>query len=120
VVNPILVVDDDPDMRRMMVDLLGARGIRAFPSESAEEALEALRRGAYALVVSDIELPAKDGFELLREIRALECDAPVVLMTSFGGPEMERRATLVGALGYLEKPFQPEELYELVDRVLEE
>ena len=114
----VLIVEDDPAMRRMMVDLLGARGIEAHPSESAEDALDALRSRAFALVVTDIHLPAKDGFALVREMRARRCAAPVVLMTSFGGREVAREALRLGALGCLEKPFLPEELYALVDRAL--
>ena len=114
----VLVVESDPAMRRMVVDLLDARGIGADSCESAEAALETLRRREFSLILSDIGLPAKDGFDLVRELQELTHSPPVVLMTSFGGPDTARRAKLVGAFGYLDKPFQPDELYHVVEQAL--
>ena len=114
----VLVVESDPAMRRMVVDLLDARGIGADSCGSAEAALETLRSREFSLILSDIGLPAKDGFDLVRELQELTHSPPVVLMTSFGGPDTARRAKLVGAFGYLDKPFQPDELYHVVEQAL--
>ncbi len=114
----ILVVESDPTMRQMVVDLLDARGIGADSCGSAEAALETLRSREFKLILSDIGLPAKDGFDLIRELRELGHSPPVVLMTSFGGADTARRAKLVGAFGYLDKPFQPDDLYRVVERAL--
>jgi DNA-binding NtrC family response regulator len=118
VVLTVLVVESDPAMRRMVVDLLDARGIGADSCESAEAALETLRSREFNLILSDIGLPAKDGFDLVRELQELGHRSPVVLMTSFGGADTARRAKLVGAFGYLDKPFQPDELYRVVEQAL--
>jgi DNA-binding NtrC family response regulator len=114
----VLVVESDPAMRRMVVDLLDARGIGADSCESAEAALETLRSREFNLILSDIGLPAKDGFDLVRELQELGHRSPVVLMTSFGGADTAKRAKLVGAFGYLDKPFQPDELYRVVEQAL--
>ena len=114
----VLVVESDPAMRRMVVDLLDARGIGADSCGSAEAALETLRSREFSLILSDIGLPAKDGVDLVRELRELGHSLPVVLMTSFGGADTARRAKLVGAFGYLDKPFQPDELYRVVEQAL--
>ena len=117
--NPVLIVDDDPAMRQMLVELLGARGIEAVASESAQAALEALDLRRYAMVLSDVDPTDEDGLELAHELCARSRGAPVVLMTSFGRMLAEREAARFGAVACLEKPFQPEELYTLVECALQ-
>jgi len=115
----ILVVDDEPATREMVVELLREEGVAAHPAASADEALEALRQGNFEAVLSDIQMPAKDGFRLLSELRERGNTIPVILMTSFGTEETTDEAVAAGAFGCLLKPFARSALLEMVDRAFQ-
>ena len=117
--GPILVVDDDLATREMLVDLLREERIDARSVSSVDEALEALRRADFEAVLSDIQMPGKDGFALLSEMRRLGSTVPVILMTSFGTDETAREAIAAGASDCLLKPFAREALLATVTRALE-
>jgi DNA-binding NtrC family response regulator len=115
----ILVVDDDPETREMVVALLREEGLDARSVASVDEALEALRREDFEAILSDIQMPAKDGFTLLGEVRVHWNSIPVVLMTSFGSEETADEARAAGAFDCLLKPFGGPALLETVHRALE-
>jgi DNA-binding NtrC family response regulator len=114
----ILVVDDDLATREMLVDLLRDEGIDARSVGGVDEALEALRQADFEAILSDIQMPGKDGFVLLGEMRKLGSSVPVILMTSFGTKEITREAIAAGAFDCLLKPFAREDLLERVRRAL--
>jgi DNA-binding NtrC family response regulator len=115
----ILVVDDEPATLEMVIELLREEGIEAHPAGSVDEALEALGQGHFEAVLSDIQMPGKDGFALLRELRERGTEIPVILMTSFGTEETARDAVAAGAFDCLLKPFARSALIEKVSRALE-
>jgi DNA-binding NtrC family response regulator len=117
--GPILVVDDDLATREMLVDLLREEGIDARSVSGVDEALEALRRRDFDAILSDIQMPAKDGFALLSEMRRLGSRVPVILMTSFGTKETTHEAVAAGAFDCLLKPFAREALLAAVSQALE-
>jgi DNA-binding NtrC family response regulator len=117
--GPILVVDDDLATREMLVDLLREEGIDARSVSGVDEALEALRRRDFDAILSDIQMPAKDGFALLSEMRRLGSRVPVILMTSFGTEETTHEAVAAGAFDCLLKPFAREALLAAVSRAME-
>jgi DNA-binding NtrC family response regulator len=102
----VLVVDDEPAMREMLVSLLEEEGIRARPAASAEEALETTRESDFDAVVSDIRMPGRDGIALLAELRQTRPDTPVILMTAFGSIDSAVDAMRSGAFDYITKPFK--------------
>ena len=103
----------------MVVELLREEGIHAHSVASVDEALEALRQGSFEAILSDIQMPAKDGFTLLSEVRDRGSGIPVILMTSFGTAETTREARAAGAFDCLLKPFAQPALLEMVNRALE-
>ena len=103
----------------MVVVLLREDGLDARSVASVDEALEALRRGSFEAIVSDIQMPAKDGFTLLNEVRIRWNGIPVILMTSFGSEETTHEARAAGAFDCLLKPFAGPALLETVHRALE-
>jgi len=113
----VLVVDDEPAMLRMLVDGLCESGWEASPAEGGTDALELLRGGGFAAVVSDVRMRDGDGFSLLRSIRALGDPVPVILMSSFGSRSAESQARSAGAFAYLDKPFTLGELLEVLGRL---
>ena len=115
----ILVVDDERETREMIVELLREEGVEAHPAGSVDEALETLRQGRFEAVLSDIQMPGKDGFTLIRELRQRGTAIPVILMTSFGTEETAHEAVGAGAFDCLLKPFARSALLESVDRALD-
>lgn len=110
--SKILVVEDDADMREMLVAVLEGRPVHAVGAGSCEEAAQALEEGDFDLVLTDIHLPGADGFEVLAV--ATRKRTPVVVMTSFGGPAAAEKAKERGAVAFLEKPFDIEQLLGLL------
>jgi len=115
----ILVVDDEFATRAMVVELLREEGVEARSVASVDEALEALRKGSFGAILSDIQMPVKDGFTLLSELRQHGTAIPVILMTSFGTEETTDEAVAAGAFGCLLKPFARSALLEMVRRAFE-
>jgi DNA-binding NtrC family response regulator len=115
----ILVVDDERATREMVVELLREEGVEAHPAGSVDEALEALRQGRFEAILSDIQMPGKDGFTLLSELRERGTAIPVILMTSFGTEETAHEAVAAGAFDCLLKPFARSALLETVHRAFE-
>ena len=117
-----LIVDDFSTMRRIIRNLLKELGYNnADEAEDGQVALSKLRSGLFNFVVSDINMPNMNGFELLREIRA---DAqlkklPVLLVTAEAKKEDIVLAAQIGANGYIVKPFTKATLEEKVNKILQ-
>jgi len=115
----VLVVDDDDAILDMAEDLLTDAGFEIRTANSAETALDCAREHEYAVVLTDIQMPGKDGLELLAELRELRPDTPVVLMTAFGSIRSAVAAMRAGALDYVTKPFDSETLLAALERAFE-
>jgi EAL domain-containing protein (putative c-di-GMP-specific phosphodiesterase class I) len=115
-VTSLLVVDDDAAVLKMTSRLLQRRGYRVVACTSGEEALGWLARETFDCMVSDVHMPGMDGVRLLRAVRDLDLDLPVVLVT--GEPNVETAAAAVGygAFQYLIKPVGNDRLDQMVER----
>jgi len=116
----VLVVEDDRDMRVLLEDELGAEGWTVVTAANGDEALARFREGRVDAVVTDLQMPGMKGDRLLAEVRALERDVPVVIMTAFGTIESAVSAMKGGAYHYLAKPFRIEQLVATLARAMEE
>jgi len=116
----ILTVDDSCSMRQMVRSALEAEGYEVSEADNGESALAVLEIDAPDLVITDLYMPTMDGLSLLRAIRELPRHkfTPVLLLTTEHGEEMKQRGRASGATGWLVKPFQPEQLCQVVRRVL--
>ena len=114
----VLVVDDDPDLLRLLSMRLRAWGIRVSTAISAEEGLSRVAIETPQLVISDIRLPGKDGLALFREIHASRPTLPVILLTAHGTIPDAVQAMSQGVFGYLTKPFDSKLLFEKVQQAL--
>ncbi|RZI19724.1 sigma-54-dependent transcriptional regulator [Pseudomonas orientalis] len=112
----VLLVEDDRALREALADTLLLAGHDYRAVGSAEEALEAVERETFSLVVSDVNMPGMDGHQLLGLLRARQPQLPVLLMTAHGAVERAVDAMRQGAADYLVKPFEPKALIELVAR----
>jgi signal transduction histidine kinase/ActR/RegA family two-component response regulator len=119
----ILLVEDEADTRELYRLALAEQGARIRTAGTAEQAMETLRQGRVPdLLVSDIGLPGRDGYDLLADVRSLPKEAggetPAIALTAYVGEGHARRALEAGFLQHLAKPIQPDELIEAVRRAL--
>jgi two-component system OmpR family response regulator len=113
----ILIVDDDPEIRRLLVDYLARNGLEAIAARDGREMWQQLDRHAVDLVVLDLMLPDTDGLTLCRDLRA-KSNTPVLMLTA-RGEETDRIVGIeMGADDYLVKPFNPRELLARIKSVL--
>ena len=113
----ILVVDDDAEMRSTIRRVLEARGHRVLECSDGAGVQKAVASGSVHAVILDKEMPGVGGLEVLPTLRQSYPDLPVIFITAFGGEEVERRARLLGATFYLEKPFRMAELHALLEQI---
>ena len=116
---PVLVVDDDKNMRRSLSTMLGDEHYAVRTAESAEEALELLARDSFFMVITDARLGGMTGYEFLSKIRSQWPELPALMITAYATPKLAVEAIKAGAMDYLAKPFAPEELFLAVARCAE-
>ncbi len=114
----ILVVDDEPGIREMLRAALARDGHRVTTASSGEEALVRLRDEGCDLLLTDLAMPGMDGVELLRRVQEIAPDVPSIVITAYGSKETAIEAMRHGAVNYLEKPFDIEEMRLHVRRAL--
>lgn len=114
----VYVIDDDPAMRDSLNFLLGSAGFKVMLFESASHFLDTLPDIGFGCVVSDIRMPGIDGIELLKRLRAERKSLPIVIMTGHGDIALAVEAMKLGALDFLEKPFEDERLIGMIEEAL--
>lgn len=112
----VLLVEDDRTLRQALADTLEIGGFAHLAVGSAEEALQAVAREPFSLVVSDVNMPGMDGHQLLAQLGRHHPQLPVLLMTAHAAVERAVEAMRQGAVDYLVKPFEPKALISLVER----
>lgn len=116
----VLIVEDDQNVRTLLVDLLEAEGYVVETQESGEHALKTLDRDLYDIVLLDLNLPGMHGLNVLSAAPVLQTDAQFIVMTGFGSVDSAVEAMKLGAFDYLRKPFDPDELLLIIERALRE
>jgi signal transduction histidine kinase/ActR/RegA family two-component response regulator len=109
----VLVIDDDDDSRTLLSLILGNRGATVTTAHAATSALDAVAAATPDVIISDIGLPERDGYQLIREIRAISDElkqVPALALTAFARSEDRRRALLAGFQMHISKPVEPAEL----------
>ncbi len=114
---PILIADDDADVRRLIVTLLERAGFRAIEAADGREALRLLYAQRPAAVVLDVTMPALDGWQVLERIRDVS-DVPVLMLTAQGEELHRVRGLRAGADDYVAKPFGRQELLARIEALL--
>jgi two-component system response regulator AtoC len=114
----ILVVDDEPNLRRVLSAQLERDGYDVHTSEDGEQALAHLTEHHIDLVITDLRMPKLDGMELLRRISALEDPMPVVMITAHGTVDTAVEALKMGAFDYITKPFDQEDVRTIVRKAV--
>ncbi|HIE95574.1 MAG TPA: sigma-54-dependent Fis family transcriptional regulator [Planctomycetes bacterium] len=114
----LLVIDDDRHIQNAMADYLRSLGHRTETASTSEEAIDRMQEFPFEVVVCDVNLPDKDGFELLQWTRENTPDTAVILLTGFGTIESAVEAIRMGAFDYLTKPVIDEELNLSIERAI--
>ncbi len=114
----ILVVDDEPNLRRVLSAQLERDGYEVHTAEDGEQALGILKEHHIDLVITDLRMPRIDGMELLRRAQKLDAELPVVMITAHGTVDNAVEALKTGAFDYLTKPFDQVEVRTIVAKAL--
>lgn len=109
-VSRVLVVDDEPPIRRFLRTSLTAQGYQVIEAEDAPQAQNLLRQNAVDVLVLDLGLPGPDGFEIIKELREAGSSLPIIVLSSRTDEAGKVRALDLGADDYVSKPFGMDEL----------
>ena len=112
----VLIVDDEPNLRKILSAQLSRDGYDVLVAEDGEKGLEILRENHIDLVVTDLKMPKMDGMQLLRSALELDPTLPVVMITAHGTVDTAVEALKLGAFDYLTKPFDPDALLAAIRR----
>jgi len=116
----ILVIDDEQNIRKMLTRVLSSEGFIVKEAINGLEALKRLEEENYSLVLLDLKMPGLNGIETLRKIREYDLNLPVIMMSAYGSIAEAVEAMKLGALDYLIKPFDIEELKIIVERAIKQ
>lgn len=117
-IKPILIVDDDPQMRAALKEAVQRLGFATVLCENGEEALKKVTHSEFSLVVSDMKMPKMDGLTFLKELRKSIGSLPVLIITGFGTIENAVETMKEGATDYLIKPFSFDGLKKAIDSIM--
>src|SRR5438094_40786 len=116
---PLLVVDDEKNMRLSLEAVMAEEGYEIRAVDSAEAALRLLEQEEFFMIITDARLNGMSGYEFLGQLKQRWPNLPVLMITAFATPKLAVEAIKAGAFDYLAKPFAPEELLHAVSRCAE-
>jgi DNA-binding NtrC family response regulator len=115
----ILVADDDPDIRDILKDSLTSLGARVVTACNGQECLDKADKEGPELVLLDIEMPVKNGLDVLKEMRQRRFDTTVIMITAYGTVDRAVQAMKEGAFDFITKPFELDHIAVVVEKALE-
>ncbi len=117
--NTVLVADDEKDVARRLCEILEKEGYATFAAFSGEEALDVISKNKIDVVIADVQMPKMDGLEVLKRVKGAFPDIEVIMVTGHGDQEVAVASLRKGAIDYLPKPVDLEELLLAVERAIE-
>lgn len=117
--HTILVVDDEPNYLIILAEILRDEGFEVFTAENGEKALDIVRTTDLDLVLTDMQMPVMGGMGLLRQVKSINRNLPVIMLTAYGEVEKAVAAMRDGAFNYLTKPFKNDELIANINKAVE-
>ncbi|MFW5759783.1 MAG: sigma-54-dependent transcriptional regulator [Cyclobacteriaceae bacterium] len=115
----VLIIDDDPTFLMMLKNFLTKKDFITRTGISANDALQILKKENFDIILLDFKLPDKNGLDLLKDIKKLNYQAPVILMTSYADIKIAVQAIKQGAYDYISKPVKTEELLNIIHKALD-
>ncbi len=115
----ILIVDDEKVQRRVLAGDLKSRGFKVLEADSADEALENVRRNTVDVILSDLKMPGSTGINLLEDLKSINPDISVVIMTAYASVETAVQALKSGAYDFITKPYNLDEIEIIIKHIVE-
>lgn len=115
----LLIVEDEPVLRSLLVEILENPEIKVIEAENGQVAFEIMKSQKFDAVLSDIKMPLMEGLDLLKAIRIEKILVPFILLTGHGDREQTLQALKLGAFDFIDKPFEQDHLKEVVQNALE-
>ncbi len=116
----VLVVDDEAIIREGLKRILEHKGYNVASSASGQHALECMQKENFGLVITDLKMPGMSGMEVLKAIKVLQPEVPVIIITGYSTVDTAVEAMKNGAFDYIAKPFTPDQILEKVSKALEQ
>ena len=116
--NSILIVDDEEMVRLMIKEMLKDKAGKVISVESGSQALKILSRNRFDIILTDVNMPDMNGFQLIEYAKLIDPMIPIIVMTGYSDVYDLREAMAKGAEEYILKPFKQEDLKSAIDRVL--
>ncbi len=113
----VLVIDDDPDILEYLTDFLGAEGFEVTTLSNPQQAVDRIRDEVFHLVVLDLMMPKVSGLDLLVQIRAVDDDIAVIILTGYPSLESASASIQHEVSAYIHKPFTPAEFRDVIARI---
>ena len=117
--NKILIIDDDPKLRKTLSDILKAKGYLPIDTATGREALERVNEEIPAIALIDLRLEDMTGLELMKEIKGRSSDIECIVLTGYASKASAIKAVNLGAYSYVEKPYDMEQLLLTIRRAIE-
>lgn len=114
----MLCVDDHPDLRQSLLNQFEAENFTVDTAEDGMEALEKIRNKEYDIVLLDMKMPRLDGMGVLKELRGIAKYPRIIMLTAVDQVETAMECVKMGARDYISKPYDPEELLRVVNKIL--
>ncbi len=115
----ILIVEDEPELQKLISMGLSVLNVRILTAHNGKEGLKIIESSVVDAILSDIKMPQMDGIKLLESIRSKEIDIPFVILTGHGDKDSAVQALRMGALDFLDKPFEEDTLVEVMRKAVE-
>lgn len=114
----VLTVDDSDYMREIVSQSLELGDFEVLQAINGVEALDVFKKNTVDLIVTDINMPEMDGITLITEIRKINDDVPILVLTTESGESLKKEALNAGADGWIVKPFQPAKFLSMIEEVM--
>lgn len=116
----VFVVDDDPEARQSVTAIARTRGYDVREFQSADDYLDAGIQDQPGVIITDVRMEGKNGFDLLESLRERKCQMPIIVITGYGDVPAAVRAMQLGAMTFLEKPTRDQELMKQIEIALKD
>jgi two-component system response regulator (stage 0 sporulation protein F) len=113
----LLIVDDQNGIRMLLMEVFSGEGYETYQASNGRNAIEIVKNMKPDLVLLDMKIPGMDGLEILKQIRKIDTEIKVIMMTAYGELDMIKEAMQLGALSHFTKPFDIDELRLAVNRL---
>ena len=115
----ILIVDDEPDMLKLLSMILREKtSYEITTTNNPIEAKELAKQGGFDLVISDLKMPGLDGMEIIDAVKKIDEDIPVIIITAYASVESASEAIQKGGFDFITKPFRKEQILFTIDKAL--